>query len=60
MEFKRFVANLIRLPCRIVQTGRRLVHRMPNDAQRKETAMAGRCDSALTPAAMRMHGRFAG
>jgi hypothetical protein len=27
MEFKRFVGNLIRLPCQIVKTGRRLVYR---------------------------------
>lgn len=27
MEFKRFVANLIRLPCQIIRTGRRLVFR---------------------------------
>lgn len=28
MEFKRFVANLIRLPCQIVRTGRRLIYRL--------------------------------
>jgi hypothetical protein len=28
MEFKRFVTNLIRLPCQIVKTGRRLVYRL--------------------------------
>ena len=28
MEFKRFVSNLIRLPCQIVKTGRRLVYRL--------------------------------
>jgi hypothetical protein len=28
MEFKQFVTNLIRLPCQIVRTGRRLVYRM--------------------------------
>ena len=30
MEFKRFVANVIRLPCQIVRTGRRLVYRLLN------------------------------
>ena len=28
MEFKRFVNNLIRLPCQIIKTGRRLVYRL--------------------------------
>jgi hypothetical protein len=28
MEFKRFVTNLIHLPCQIIKTGRRLVYRM--------------------------------
>lgn len=28
MEFKRFVANLIRLPCQVVRSGRRLVYRL--------------------------------
>jgi hypothetical protein len=28
MEFKQFVTNLIRLPCQIVRTGRRLVYRL--------------------------------
>ena len=28
MEFKRFVANLIRLPCQIVRSGRRLLYRL--------------------------------
>ena len=28
MEFKRFVANLIRLPCQIVRSGRRLAYRL--------------------------------
>jgi hypothetical protein len=30
MEFKRFVANLIRLPCQVVKSGRRLVFRLLN------------------------------
>jgi hypothetical protein len=30
MEFKRFVAGLIRLPCQIVRSGRRLVYRLLN------------------------------
>ena len=30
MEFKRFVANLIRLPCQIIRSGRRLIYRMLN------------------------------
>jgi hypothetical protein len=28
MEFKRFVTNLIRLPCQIVKSGRRLIYRL--------------------------------
>lgn len=28
MEFKRFVTNLVRLPCQIVRTGRRLIYRL--------------------------------
>jgi hypothetical protein len=28
MEFKRFVANLVRLPCQIIRSGRRLVYRL--------------------------------
>ena len=28
MEFKRFADNLIRLPCQIVRTGRRIVYRL--------------------------------
>jgi len=28
MEFKRFATNLIRLPCQILRTGRRLVFRL--------------------------------
>ena len=28
MEFKQFVTNLIRLPCQIIRTGRRLVYRL--------------------------------
>jgi hypothetical protein len=28
MEFKRFVTNLVRLPCQILRTGRRLVYRL--------------------------------
>jgi hypothetical protein len=28
MEFKRFVTNLIRLPCQIIRTGRRLIYRL--------------------------------
>jgi hypothetical protein len=28
MEFKRFVTNLMRLPCQIIKTGRRLVYRL--------------------------------
>jgi hypothetical protein len=27
MEYRRFVANLIAIPCQVVQTGRRIVHR---------------------------------
>jgi hypothetical protein len=30
MEFKRFVAGVIRLPCQIVKTGRRLIYRLLN------------------------------
>jgi hypothetical protein len=28
MEFKAFVANLVRLPCQIIKSGRRLVYRL--------------------------------
>jgi len=28
MEFKRFVAGVIRLPCQIIRSGRRLVYRL--------------------------------
>ena len=28
MEFKRFVAGVIRLPCQVVRTGRRVVYRL--------------------------------
>jgi len=30
MEFKQFVTNLMRLPCQIVKTGRRLIYRLLN------------------------------
>jgi hypothetical protein len=30
MEFKRFVTNLIQLPCQIIKTGRRLIYRFLN------------------------------
>lgn len=30
MEFKQFVTNLIRVPCQIIKTGRRVVYRLLN------------------------------
>jgi len=41
MEFKRFVANLIRLPCQVIRTGRRLVLRLLSYNPWQETLLRG-------------------
>lgn len=41
MEFKRFVTNLIRLPCQIVRSGRRLIYRMLNYNPWQPTLLRG-------------------
>lgn len=41
MEFKRFVASLIRLPCQIIRTGRRLVFRLLSYHPWQEPLLAG-------------------
>jgi hypothetical protein len=41
MEFKQFVSNLIRLPCQIVKTGRRLVYRLLSYSPWQEPLLAG-------------------
>lgn len=40
MEFKRFVAGVIRLPCQIVRIGRRLVYRLLSYSPRQEPLLA--------------------
>ena len=40
MEFKRFLANFIQIPCQIVETGRRLVFRILNHSRHLETFLA--------------------
>jgi hypothetical protein len=40
MEFKRFVAGVIRLPCQIVRTGRRLVYRLLSYSPWQEPLLA--------------------
>lgn len=41
MEFKRFVANLIRLPCQIIRTGRRLIYRLLSYNPWQQPLLAG-------------------
>ncbi len=41
MEFKRFVASIIRLPCQIVRTGRRLIYRLLSYSPWQEPILAG-------------------
>ncbi|MGH3426113.1 MAG: IS1380 family transposase, partial [Mycobacteriales bacterium] len=41
MEFKRFVASVIRLPCQIVRSGRRLVYRLLSYSPWQEPLLAG-------------------
>ena len=41
MEFKRFVASIVRLPCQIVRTGRRLIYRMLSYSPWQEPLLAG-------------------
>jgi hypothetical protein len=40
MEFKRFVASLIRLPCQIVRSGRRLIYRLLSYSPWQEPLLA--------------------
>jgi len=40
MEFKRFVASVVRLPCQIVRSGRRLVYRMLSYSPWQEPLLA--------------------
>ena len=40
MEFKRFVAGVIRLPCQILRTGRRLVYRFLSYSPWQEPLLA--------------------
>ena len=41
MEFKRFVAGIIRLPCQIVRGGRRLIYRLLSYSPWQEPLLAG-------------------
>ena len=41
MEFKSFAANLIRLPCQIVKSGRRLIYRLLNYNPWQQPLLAG-------------------
>jgi hypothetical protein len=40
MEFKRFVASVVRLPCQIVRGGRRLVYRLLSYSPWQEPLLA--------------------
>ena len=41
MEFKNFVANLVRLPCQVLKTGRRLIYRLLSYNPWQEPLLAG-------------------
>jgi hypothetical protein len=41
MEFKAFVANLVRLPCQIIKSGRRLIYRMLSYNPWQEVLLGG-------------------
>ena len=41
MEFKRFVAGVIRLPCQIIRSGRKLIYRMLSYSPWQEPLLAG-------------------
>jgi hypothetical protein len=41
MEFKKFVTNLIRLPCQLIKTGRRLIYRFLNYNPWQNTLLRG-------------------
>lgn len=41
MEFKRFVASVIRLPCQIIKSGRKLIYRMLSYSPWQEPLLAG-------------------
>jgi hypothetical protein len=40
MEFKRFVADVIRLPCQFVKSGRRLIYRILSYSPWQEPLLA--------------------
>ena len=41
MEFKRFLAAVVRLPCQIIKSGRRLIYRMLSYSPWQEPLLAG-------------------
>lgn len=41
MEFKRFVAGIVRLPCQILRSGRRLIYRLLSHSPWQEPLLAG-------------------
>ena len=41
MEFKRFVACVVRLPCQVVKSGRRLLYRLLSYSPWQEPLLAG-------------------
>ena len=41
MEFKRFVACIVRLPCQIIKSGRRLLYRLLSYSAWQEPLLAG-------------------
>jgi hypothetical protein len=41
MEFKRFVASVVRLPCQIIRSGRRLIYRLLSYSPWQEPLLAG-------------------
>jgi Transposase DDE domain group 1 len=41
MEFKRFVASIVRLPCQILRSGRRLIYRLLSYSPWQEPLLAG-------------------
>jgi hypothetical protein len=41
MEFKRFVASVVRLPCRIIRSGRRLLYRLLSYSPWQDPLLAG-------------------
>jgi len=41
MEFKRFVASVVRLPCQVIKSGRRLIYRLLSWSSWQEPLLAG-------------------